>query len=86
MIKSKIIFVGAIVITASIIILAISCASQREVTKHEFKVIELPEYYDGRGAIIPAIDSALFPVAPPVKRIDLGMDQISEAERILKGD
>jgi hypothetical protein len=67
------------------IVLITSCSAEKEAVKHEFKIIELPEYYEGKGAIIPA-NYASYLLSNDVKRVELSLNKIKEAETILKTD
>jgi hypothetical protein len=71
-------------ITLPAIIVFISCSVQRNIEKHEFEIVQLNEYYDGQGAIIPA-DSPSYFVSHPIKeKITPTIEQIKRAEKILK--
>jgi hypothetical protein len=75
-----------ILISASVIsIMMTSCSGQKEITTHRFEIVELPEYYEGKGAIVPASTEILFP-KQDCKRVDLTIEQIKSAESILKED
>ncbi len=66
----------------SIVFLVISCAAQKETIKHRFETINLEEYYDGKGAIVPA-SSDVGILALPYGRINLTVEQVERAESIL---
>lgn len=70
----------------SVAFLFVLCAAERESIKHEFEIIELKEYYDGKGAIIPATSSQ-YPVREPgIEKVTLTREQARSAESILRED
>lgn len=74
-----------IVFFASNLIL-ISCSTQRESFKDGFKIIELKNYYNGKGAIIPADNPQYFTGQLNIEKTTPNMGKLREAETILKED
>jgi hypothetical protein len=62
-----------------------SCSIFHESKKHTFEIIELDEYYHGKGAIVP-VTYDLEVITALTKRITPTLAQIKMAEEILKDD
>jgi len=85
MLKYKIVFLSNLYLLLTICTLITSCSLEKDTISHKFKIIELKEYYNGKGAIIPANYEG-FAGVPNNKRIDVNLEQIKKAEKILRDD
>jgi hypothetical protein len=72
------------IVTMPAIALLISCSMQQSIEKHEFEIIQLEEYYEGQGAIIPATSPSYFVGHQVKEKITPTLEQVRKAEHILK--
>jgi len=69
-----------------VILFLSSCSSSSTTSTHEFEIIELKEYFDGKGAIVPSTSMDYFTFGNDSTKFTPTIDQIKIAESILLRD
>jgi hypothetical protein len=81
--RSKYAVSGCCFISILISLSITSCSTQKETVKHDFEIVELKKYYNGKGAIVSVDTKDFIPSPGNCKRIYLKIEQIEKAEKII---
>jgi hypothetical protein len=77
-------FINILIILIIFLITNLSESVAQETDQSEFQIINLKEFYNTQGAIVPESDTSPFSTPKNVKKFTPGIEEIIEAESILK--